>query len=217
MAHATLNNDRLASRKCDRLAADSPPPAKEAQRRMRHRRRRKNAQEFAERALGPRAPLGELKAAAVVRVRVPENLLAPRERRPPLRRAAGGAAQSAQHHQRCAQKPRDTTNSTRVQQSRALHRSTGDSHRHAPDVELYSAPERSTALQLYSALYTLPALYILYTLPHLTPNNLFTQRTQNLALPTLELSPHPKGTILKLGPSPVPPPPNKRRNYLCLS
>ena len=64
----------------------------------------RKAQEFAERALGPRAPLGELKAAAVVRVRVPENLLAPRERRPPLRRAAGGAAQSAQHHQRCAQK-----------------------------------------------------------------------------------------------------------------
>ena len=66
----------------------------------------RKAQEFAERALGPRAPLGELKAAAVVRVRVPENLLAPREWRPPLRRAAGGAAQSAQHHQRCAQKPR---------------------------------------------------------------------------------------------------------------
>ena len=66
----------------------------------------RKAQEFAERALGPRAPLGELKAAAVVRVRVPENLLAPRERRPPHRRAAGGAAQSAQHHQRCAQKPR---------------------------------------------------------------------------------------------------------------
>ena len=65
----------------------------------------RKAQEFAERALGPRAPLGELKAAAVVRVRVPENLLAPREWRPPLRRAAGGAAQSAQHHQRCAQKP----------------------------------------------------------------------------------------------------------------
>ena len=62
----------------------------------------RKAQEFAERALGPRAPLGELKAAAVVRVRVPENLLAPREWRPPLRRAAGGAAQSAQHHQRCA-------------------------------------------------------------------------------------------------------------------
>ena len=37
----------------------------------------RKAQEFAERALGPRAPLGELKAAAVVRVRVPENLLAP--------------------------------------------------------------------------------------------------------------------------------------------
>ena len=55
----------------------------------------RKAQEFAERALGPRAPLGELKAAAVVRVRVPENLLAPREWRPPLRRAAGGAAQSA--------------------------------------------------------------------------------------------------------------------------
>ena len=66
----------------------------------------RKAQEFAERALGPRAPLGELKAAAVVRVRVPENLLAPREWRPPLRRAAGGAAQSAQHHQRCAQKSR---------------------------------------------------------------------------------------------------------------
>ena len=66
----------------------------------------RKAQEFAERALGPRAPLGELKAAAVVRVRVPENLLAPREWRPPLRRAAGGAAQSAQHHQRCAQRPR---------------------------------------------------------------------------------------------------------------
>ena len=66
----------------------------------------RKAQEFAERALGPRAPLGELKAAAVVRVRVPENLLAPREWRSPLRRAAGGAAQSAQHHQRCAQKPR---------------------------------------------------------------------------------------------------------------
>ena len=44
----------------------------------------RKAQEFAERALGPRAPLGELKAAAVVRVRVPENLLAPREWRPPL-------------------------------------------------------------------------------------------------------------------------------------
>ena len=40
---------------------------------------RKNTQEVAERALGPRAPLGELKAAAVVRVRVPENLLAPRD------------------------------------------------------------------------------------------------------------------------------------------
>ena len=69
----------------------------------------RKAQEFAERALGPRAPLGELKAAAVVRVRVPENLLAPREWRPPLRRAAGGAAQSAQHHQRCAQKPQVLT------------------------------------------------------------------------------------------------------------
>ena len=44
----------------------------------------RKAQEFAERALGPRAPLGELKAAAVVRVRVPENLLAPHEWRPPL-------------------------------------------------------------------------------------------------------------------------------------
>ena len=52
----------------------------------------RKAQEFAERALGPRAPLGELKAAAAVRVRVPENLLAPREWRPPLRRGAGGAA-----------------------------------------------------------------------------------------------------------------------------
>ena len=70
----------------------------------------RKAQEFAERALGPRAPLGELKAAAVVRVRVPENLLAPREWRSPLRRAAGGAAQSAQHHQRCAQKPRGFAN-----------------------------------------------------------------------------------------------------------
>ena len=66
----------------------------------------RKAQEFAERALGPRAPLGELKAAAVVRVRVPENLLAPREWRPPLRRAAGGAAQSAQHHQRCGGAPK---------------------------------------------------------------------------------------------------------------
>ena len=47
----------------------------------------RKAQEFAERALGPRAPLGELKAAAVVRVRVPENLLAPREWRPTLRRS----------------------------------------------------------------------------------------------------------------------------------
>ena len=41
-----------------------------------------------------------------------------------------------------------------------LHRSTGDSHRHAADVELYSstalysAPERSTSLQLYSALHS---------------------------------------------------------------
>ena len=39
MAHATRSNARLASRKCDRFAADSPLPATEAQRRMRHRRR----------------------------------------------------------------------------------------------------------------------------------------------------------------------------------
>ena len=41
-----------------------------------------------------------------------------------------------------------------------LHRSTSDSHRHAPDVELYSstalysALQRSTSLQLYSALHS---------------------------------------------------------------
>ena len=35
-----------------------------------------------------------------------------------------------------------------------LHRSTSDSHRHAPDVELYTALQRSPALQLYSALHS---------------------------------------------------------------
>ena len=117
----------------------------------------RKAQEFAERALGPRAPLGELKAAAVVRVRVPENLLAPREWRPPLRRAAGGAAQSAQHHQRCAQKPRDTTNSTRStakSRSTSLYRRLTSSRAGCRALQLYSAPERSTSLQLYSALHS---------------------------------------------------------------
>ena len=38
MAHATRLNARLARANATVLAADSPPPAKEAQRRMRHRR-----------------------------------------------------------------------------------------------------------------------------------------------------------------------------------
>ena len=42
-----------------------------------------------------------------------------------------------------------------------LHRSTGDSHRHAADVELYSSTALSSALHLYSstALYTLHPLH----------------------------------------------------------
>ena len=48
-----------------------------------------------------------------------------------------------------------------LQQNRALHRSTGDSHRHAPDVELYSSTALQSALHLYSstALYTLHPLH----------------------------------------------------------
>ena len=55
-----------------------------------------------------------------------------------------------------------------LQQNRALHRSTGDSHRPAADVELYSstalsgALQRSTSLQLYTALYTLHPLHPLH-------------------------------------------------------
>ena len=52
-----------------------------------------------------------------------------------------------------------TTNSTA--KSRYLHRSTGDSHRHAPDVELYSSTALQSALHLYisTALYTLHPLH----------------------------------------------------------
>jgi hypothetical protein len=48
-----------------------------------------------------------------------------------------------------------------LQQNRALHRSTSDSHRHAPDVELYSSTALQSALHLYSstALYTLHPLH----------------------------------------------------------
>ena len=57
----------------------------------------------AERAGVQPAPLGELKAAAGGDKGLRRGLNAPREWRPPLRRAAGGAVQSAQHHQRiCA-------------------------------------------------------------------------------------------------------------------
>ena len=43
-----------------------------------------------------------------------------------------------------------------------LHRSTSDSHRHAPDVELYSSTALQSALHLYSstALYTLHPLHL---------------------------------------------------------
>ena len=50
--------------------------------------------------------------------------------------------------------------STTLQQNRALHRSTSDSHRHAPDVELYSSTALQSALHLYSS----TALYILHPL-----------------------------------------------------
>ena len=48
-----------------------------------------------------------------------------------------------------------------LQQNRALHRSTSDSHRPAPDVELYSSTALQSALHLYSstALYTLHPLH----------------------------------------------------------
>ena len=56
------------------------------------------------------APLGELKAAAGGDKGLRRGLNAPREWRPPLRRAAGGAVQSAQHHQRiCARLARTGT------------------------------------------------------------------------------------------------------------
>ena len=48
-----------------------------------------------------------------------------------------------------------------LQQNRALHRSTSDSHRPAPDVELYSSTALQSALHLYisTALYTLHPLH----------------------------------------------------------
>ena len=46
-----------------------------------------------------------------------------------------------------------------LQQNRALHRSSGDSHRPAPDVELYSSTALQSALHLYSS----TALYTLHT------------------------------------------------------
>ena len=53
-----------------------------------------------------------------------------------------------------------------LQQNRALHRSTSDSHRHAPGVELYSSTALQSALHLYiSTALQRSTLYILYTLP----------------------------------------------------
>ena len=55
-----------------------------------------------------------------------------------------------------------------LQQNRALHRSTSDSHRHAPDVELYSSTALQSALHLYISIYSLQST-ALHTLHPLHP------------------------------------------------